>query len=389
MATTTTELPLEIIELIIDRLSEDRDALETCSLVALNWVRCTRSYLFSTAVLENTHSIPTLAELLESPLSTIVHAIRYLSIEVSFRCHFNREQANDYAPYLAAISTRLPSLESLEFVQHSLGVRSNRLSSEVTQIFLPPWSCFQSIRTLVFRSVETSPHLLGFISSFPNLRALEMNGVQSSLTSPGEQLLHIPPPNMLQNVRLSRCAAEEVLDWLLSYASSSSTKLSTSMLQLGGISDQQITSIAKYLTACGPILQHLSLSFRLSDRDFLSLDFCHNVSLRYLRLEPDLYFEVVSQLLCSIASTALEQIELVMPARGRLARLYLHDEKSWAKADRFLVGQESDNGLSIRVQLHRAIDEETIRAYLPLCTARGLISYVYKPVFYTGTYFSS
>ncbi|KAK7040593.1 hypothetical protein R3P38DRAFT_2895907 [Favolaschia claudopus] len=388
MATSTTELPLEIVELIIDHLFEDRDALETCSLVALDWVRCTRSYLFSTTVLENTHSIHTLLELLESPLSTVAHAIRHFSIEVSFRCHFNREQANDYAPYLALMSARLPLLESLEFVQHSLGVRSHRISPEVTQIFLPPWSCFQSIGTLVFRSVETSPHLLGFIASFPNLRALEMNGVQSSLTSLGKQLPHIPPPCMLQNLRLSRCAAEEVLDWLLSYASSSSTKLSTTLLQLGGISDQQITSIAKYLNVCGSILQHLSLSFRLSDRDFLSLDFSHNVSLRYLRLEPDLYFEAVPQLLCSIASTALEQIELVMP--GRLARLYSHDEKSWARVDRFLVGQEFDNGLSIRVQLHRAIDEETIRAYLPLCTARRLISYVYKPVLYTGTtYFSS
>jgi hypothetical protein len=75
----------------------------------------------------------------------------------------------------------------------------------------------------------------------------------------------------------------------------------------------------------------------------------------------------------------------VMP--GRLARLYPHDAKRWADLDRHLL-QPQFSRLLITVQLHKAIDEDVIRRCLPLCTARGIISYIYKPVLYSGSYFS-
>ncbi|KAF7340223.1 hypothetical protein MVEN_01941000 [Mycena venus] len=377
-------LPLEMVELVIDHLCDDREALQTCSLVSLQWVRATRVHLFRTVTLRNTLSIQTLVELLESPFSTTANAIRGISVEVGMHAHFSFTQykAENYAPYLMRLGD-ICRIESLHFVQDSSSFRVYGDNPVSSQIFLPPWSCFKSVQALSFTAVDTSLHLLGFIASFPVLRELEMDRLKQHWRLAESKDDEDTPPPQLRVVRLSRCATDVVLDWLRS--ENRNTQATCSVLELGGISDHQIASIAKFLHACGPVLWHLSLSLRLSNQDFLPLDLSHNTSLQYIRVEPDLYFEAVPHLLCSLGSASLEQIELVMP--GRLARLYPHDLKRWADLDRHLL-QSQFSRLSIIVQLHKAIDEEIIRGYLPLCTARGIISYVYKPVLYSGTYFS-
>ncbi|KAJ7652082.1 hypothetical protein DFH06DRAFT_1206724 [Mycena polygramma] len=375
--------PLEIVELVIDHLFDDRENLKTCSLVSFQWVPSSRLHLFRTVTLLNAHSIQTLVELLESPLSTLPHAIRNIYVEVGPHYSFNRRQAEDHSPYLTRLSDKC-CIESLEFVQHT-----SYRTSESSDIFLHPWSCFQHVRSLSLVGVLcASTNMTGFVASFPALRELKMDALLwRHVDAELEHFGRSPPipPVHLQAVRLSRCPLGVVLDWLLEVSGKShnpSSGLRCTLLELGGISDNQIDSVSRYLRACGPVLQHLSLSLRLSNQGFVPLDLSCNSNLRYVRLEPDLYFETLPHMLCSITSASLEHVELVMP--GRPARMYPHDANRWDDLDRYLL-QPRFTRFSITVQLHKAIDEEVIMNYLPLCTARGIISYIYKPVLSHGS----
>ncbi|KAJ6498073.1 hypothetical protein C8R47DRAFT_1317873 [Mycena vitilis] len=330
----------------------------------------------------NAHSIQTLVELLESPLSTLPHAIRNIYVEVGPHYSFNRGQAEGYSPYLTRLSEQC-CIESLEFVQHT----SYRISdSDSSDTFLHPWSCFGSVRSLsLVGPLCASTNMTGLIASFPALRELTMDRLLWRHFNI-EHINRSPPvpPEHLTTVRLSRCPSDVILNWLMENPRNPSVGRCTS-LELGSVSDDQIESVSRYLRACGPVLQHLFLSLRLSTEAFLPLDLSSNSNLRYVRMEPDLYFETLPHMLCSIKSASLEHVELVMP--GRPSRMYPHEANRWDDLDRYLL-QPQFSRLVVTVQLHKAIDEEVIMNYLPLCTARGIVSYTYKPVLSRGSYFS-
>ncbi|KAJ6569484.1 hypothetical protein B0H19DRAFT_1257126 [Mycena capillaripes] len=374
--------PLEIVELVIDHSFDDRETLRSCSLVSFQWGASSRLHLFRTVTFRNAHSIQTLVELLESPLSTLARAIRRVFVEIglNFKFNFTRDQVDNYAPYLTRFSD-VCAVESLQFIQHS-SPSGARAFSESYQLFLPPWSCFKSIRSLRFDAVDASANMKGFIASFPALRELEMDRMFWRSELWDQALSTIPPPH-LRAVRISRSPMDVILDWLL--LDSSHSPPTSRLLELSSISDRQTVSVARYVEACGPVLEHLSLSLRLSREDFVPLDLTRNTNLRYFRIEPDLYLEALPHMLCSLTSASLERLELVMPSR--LARLFPHDAARWADLDRHLL-QPQFSRLFIMVQLPKAIDEEVIREYLPMCTARGIISYTYKPMLYSGSYFS-
>ncbi|KAJ7037383.1 hypothetical protein C8F04DRAFT_1092256, partial [Mycena alexandri] len=366
-------LPPEIVELVIDRI-DDRDALRACSLVCLQWVPRSRIHLFGSVTVQNVYSIHTLVELLESPLSTLGRAIRHLSVELTraLVSSLGQERAEYAAPYLTRLSNAC-ALESLQFLHHQSGF------SSTSEIFLSPWLCFKSLQVLSIGAVWISPDVFGFIASFPKLRELEMDGAYWKYSASASKPPCMPPRN-LRVVRLSRCAADAVLDWLLP----ENLQPTCSSLTLRSISDSQLITLPRALKRCGAVLEHLSLTLRLAIQDFVPPDLSQNINLHYLRIEPDLYFEALPHLLCTLSSTSLELIELVMP--GRAARLQPHDADRWAELDRHLLRSQFSL-LLIKVQVHKAVDEDTIGEYLPLCCARGIVSFISKKVLYSYTRF--
>ncbi|KAJ7743851.1 hypothetical protein B0H16DRAFT_1560829 [Mycena metata] len=365
-------LPPEIVELVIDHI-DDRGALRTCSLVSLQWVLRCRIHLFRSVTVQNVYSIHTLVELLESPFSTLGGAIRHLSVELTraLVSSLGPERAEYAASYLTRLSNAC-ALESLQFFHHQSGFSSN------SEILLSPWSCFESLQVLSIGAVKTSPDVFDFIASFPKLRELEMDGAHWN-----HWVSKAPctPPKNLRVVRLSRCAADAVLNWLLP----ENLPPTCSSLTLGSISDSQLITLPRALKRCGPVLEQLSLTLRLVNHNFVPPDLSQNTNIRYLRIEPDLYFEALPHLLCTLTSTSLEQIELVMP--GRAARLQSHDAARWAELDRHLLRSQFSL-VSIKVQVHKAVDEDTIAEYLPLCCARGIVSFISKPVLYLTRFFA-
>ncbi|KAF7340231.1 hypothetical protein MVEN_01941800 [Mycena venus] len=361
--------PLELVDLVIDHSFDDHEILKICSLVSLECVRRSRLHLFHTVALRNTRSIQTLVELLESPLSTIACAIRCLSVDVGPHFDFVRGQAETYTPYLTRLNNTC-TIESLQFVSDRSDFRNLEF-----EIFLSPWACFKSVQFLTFGPVRTSPAMRGFIASFPILRELEMDNTFWRPTAAGKLAgwKQSPPSAHLQAVRLSRCASQAVLKWLLPESPQAAT---CSLLELCGIHDHTVLSIAKFLDACGPVLQHLSLSriIRLSTQA-IPLDFSCNTNLRYLRIEPQDFLEALPQLLCSLTSASLEQIELVKPVRRTLQHLDPHNAERWANVDHHFL-QPQFSRLLITVHLHQAFEEEIIRGYLPLCAARRIMSCV-------------
>ncbi|KAJ7924355.1 hypothetical protein B0H13DRAFT_1978033, partial [Mycena leptocephala] len=231
-------IPLEIVEL-------------SC---LLQWVPRSRLHLFRTVTLENMHSVATLVELLESPLSTLARAIHRLSVSAGLQ--FNEDQEENYIRRLRKIC----NVESLRFGS-GYGALNLKLSNS-------PWSCFTSVQflTLSFGAVVASASdLLTFIASFPMLRELEMDGLywdKWPVEQPVEERRQSTPPAHLIAVRLRYCAVDVILDGLL--PESSHSLPSCTSLTLGGISDCQMISVSRYLKACGPTLQHLSLTLQLS-----------------------------------------------------------------------------------------------------------------------------
>ncbi|KAJ7151702.1 hypothetical protein C8R46DRAFT_490971 [Mycena filopes] len=253
---TELVLPPEIVAIVIDHI-DDRDTLVTCSLVSLQWVSGSRFHMFRSVAVENMHAIHTLVELLESPLSTIRSAVRHLSVEVNYA--FADSLGVDQAAYTAPLLLRLSNactLKSLQFLHHHASFFSSTRSME-TALFFPPWSCFRSLQTLSI-GVWTSPDVIDFIaSSFPDLRELEIDGT-SSLPDLGQT--RAMPPRALRVVRLTRCDFETVLNWLLP----EHLQPSCSSLTLGSISDVQGTTVSRALHRCGPVLEDLSLTLRVS-----------------------------------------------------------------------------------------------------------------------------
>ncbi|KAJ7153635.1 hypothetical protein C8R46DRAFT_871869, partial [Mycena filopes] len=74
------DLPVEIRDKIID-YSKSRRTLAACSLVCRTWTDRTRYHLFQKSWLRVTyHNAPVIADLLWSPLCTIISQIRRLTL---------------------------------------------------------------------------------------------------------------------------------------------------------------------------------------------------------------------------------------------------------------------------------------------------------------------
>lgn len=372
-------LPLEIVELVIDCLFNRRETLKTCSLVSSQWVPRSRFHAFRTVTLRNAQSIETLVELLESPLSTMGCAIRHLCVEARIHLDFDSSEQQD------DILRRLNNLCAIESLQFNSFFRLFSGS----EVFLPPWSCFNSAQSLRFGAIDAFvPDLLEFIAFFPMLRELEMDGLfwdmsqsqRGRLESDYGRKPYIPPAH-LQALRLRCSVVDVLLDWLLKESAPN-----CSLLEFGDISDRHIGSVSQYFTACGPVLKHLSVSLRLSGEgtirsrhdilscslmfstDPISLNFSRNTNLRYLRIEPDRLFEILPKILSTLTSASLTHLELVMPSR----RVQL-DPETWANLDRHLL-QPRFSRLAITVHVPHPSDEEKLGRVLPLCAARGIIT---------------
>jgi hypothetical protein len=133
---------------------------------------------------------------------------------------------------------------------------------------------------LSFSAVDTSPDMFTFIASFPALRELEMNLVPYWGSQELDDQMPPTPPAHLHAVRLSRCPADVILDWLLPQSPHTVQPYFT-LLELGSISDIHIVSIPRSLNACGPFLQRLALSLRLSTQG--ATNFCCLIQTKYLK----------------------------------------------------------------------------------------------------------
>lgn len=153
-------VPIEIVEVIIDYLHNDKEALKACSLVSRRWVFSARYHLVYPIKLHH-KNISDFLDLLQSPCSKIAPSIRDLSF-------LSIVEERDWIPSaLSTIEKHLTHVTSLTL--H--GVRWSRLDSTTTASF---FRGFQSVTHLTIKAGAFSsfPQCVEFICSFPFLTTL-------------------------------------------------------------------------------------------------------------------------------------------------------------------------------------------------------------------------
>ncbi|KIJ96975.1 hypothetical protein K443DRAFT_681875 [Laccaria amethystina LaAM-08-1] len=184
-------VPIEIVEVIIDHLHNDNEALKACSLVSRRWVFSSRYHLVYPIKLHH-KNITDFLDLLQSPCSKIAPSIRDLSF-------ISIVQERNWMPSaLSTIEKHLTHVKNLTL--H--GVRWSRLDSTTTTSF---FRGFQSVTHLTVKAGAFSSfsQCVEFICSFPALTTLTANKCQwdSNTAAP-------PSPRFTLSRRLTTLAID-------------------------------------------------------------------------------------------------------------------------------------------------------------------------------------
>ena len=159
-------VPIEIVEVIIDHLHNDKEALKACSLVSRRWVFSARYHLVYPIKLHH-KNISDFLDLLQSPCLKIAPSIRDLSFLSVV------EERNWIPSALSTVEKHLTHVKSLTL--H--GVRWSRLDTTTTTSF---FRGFQSVTHLTIKAGAFSSfsQCVEFICSFPALTTLTANKCQ-------------------------------------------------------------------------------------------------------------------------------------------------------------------------------------------------------------------
>ena len=248
-----SQLPQEMIDMIIDFLYSEEDALAACSLVCRSWLPATRYHLFGhPRIVQNAKGYsPRYPEdnwrafilFLQQPHNPFLSYIRGAFIMV----------ATDLSPVVAALTRVSHRIKKLDIFYFDM-----RRTDEAVLNGLPTLFPYVADFAIAGSYLRFTQHIQ-FSSSFPSLKSLSM--YTSMFTMPARSSrVPIDPKNLLllETLRLQMTNPEEVLEWLLHTCSF--PHLKTFEIGLYGYSDKLNTFLATHKTT----LEHLCIIVRVA-----------------------------------------------------------------------------------------------------------------------------
>ncbi len=157
-------IPAELIEDILDELTDDQETLRNCSLVCHSWNSSAKSRLFAQATVRNGHSLEHALE----KISVVGPYIRSLTLYGGYNTGGWFDEVAMKLPYESM--TRVDTLKMESFIVHSLN-RQN-----VTTILFP---LFIRVRHLLLLNIRfpSDQGAMEWISASRSLRSLTLRSV--------------------------------------------------------------------------------------------------------------------------------------------------------------------------------------------------------------------
>ncbi|KAK0496450.1 hypothetical protein EDD18DRAFT_1388737 [Armillaria luteobubalina] len=336
-----TEIPAELVDVILEYLRDDTETMRTCNLVSKYWLQSSRRH--------------------------------------SFRVIVTAANQRQFIQLCANTNTFIPhTLRNIDFVLES----QPEAFSPRPRILSGPAGynlCTHKVRKVGTKSIHV---VLDFITSFPHLQSLSI--CDTSWTDPHEDIC-VSPIN-LDHLILCDCCQRDIFDWLYSLESIPLVP----HINLGySVRPADTQSIGRYLSHLEETLQALSFGFSSFDaggdaEDFyLSVDLGLNTALRHLRIDYFISNTEVSQvtsagpwivkILHQLNSAALGMVDLGI-APWLADGLDVQDEPiDWVDLDRLFSGRLAGVRLRFLVYGHARFEQVCtgLKARLASCCQRG------------------
>ncbi|KAJ7726156.1 hypothetical protein DFH07DRAFT_970604 [Mycena maculata] len=387
--------PTELIEQVIDNLSDDAFSIASCGLVCRQWTPRSRYHLFATPLDLQFSPLPgfskgrtepdikALKALARSPVQTFAPFVRALNV---------MGPIGDIYPTLMDLAP-LANIATLTVVCNGNG-RSIAIPPELEHLLRAVPLAFPRVRALHLIGGEfTLAQLTALACGFPALDALYLDPVRWAF----EDSTHRAAPRarpLPASVRTLDMGAGTgfyaVLPWIIAHGAPPA--LDTLCIETTSISIKDFAGLRDVLRVLGPTLRHLELFFITRDVDawwskrkavyitqYLTL--AHNPALRSVRcgVVPRYGAEICSALIASVLPTlcapALHCIALLLDRAGRAVYAPHGDALllvPWGDLDRLVAARPSVARLEVLHDLYPA-DEVLVTGALPRCEARGIV----------------
>jgi len=356
----TKELPIELVEAILDYLHDDKRALKMCSLVCKAWLHPTYRLLFYDTRL-SWYRFTTAFD--RQSKSTAVPFIRRLHIGYG-----PPHLWNEILPFLSGFhlitSLTLDTLYWDKIFPRVQSIISNRFTT-ITRLEL------QSLFTATFSE------LAQMICTFRCLENLILGSIYWCRTDTASSVLRLP--HRLHALELDGDDLTEILEWFCSFGQDLTLR-NLCLLNPWQHDEQVINALLQVL---GPSLD--SFRIRLTD---LALPIClhHNTHLRVLHIivRRGLEREIgLALILSSVISVRIEEISLsLLHPLGHSDGIF-HDcaPNEWGEVDAILARPQFLNLKSVSVRhaqdsLDSPDAEHPLEWFfdrLPLCHKRGIL----------------
>lgn len=252
---TVPRIPPEIQQMIVDLLSDDKDALRTCSLVDQAWLHLSRRHLFASVHLLKDRC-ESFRHLCHSPRGTVAPYISAISISSPKDADYMNESASfflDLVPYLPP----LPAVTSLEISSLSWQDASQQCLSFMAR-------CFSNLTELCIHLVEFrhSQQVLDLLSCF---QMLEKISIGATFATEDQASSSIPPPN-LRHLRVLRLrvgmhgsgAFRDIISWFI--PTNGLPAIQT--LSIAALDASLFLVVGSLLRGLGSTLKHLDIWFK-------------------------------------------------------------------------------------------------------------------------------
>ncbi|KAJ7199831.1 hypothetical protein GGX14DRAFT_467462 [Mycena pura] len=257
-AVKCVQLPPEIQEIIMDLLSDDKDALRTCSFVDQAWLHLSRRHLFASVHLLKDRC-ESFRHLCHSPRGAVAPYISTLSISSPKDADYMNESASfflDLVPYLPS----LPALICLEISSLSWQDASQQCLSSMAR-------CFSNLTELCIHLVEFShsQQVLVLLSCF---QMLEKLSIGATFATEDQASSSIPPPN-LRHLRVLRLrvglhgtgAFRDLISWFIP---TNGFQPAIQALSIASLESSMVPVVGSLLRGLGSTLKHLDIWFMSS-----------------------------------------------------------------------------------------------------------------------------
>ncbi|KAJ7651298.1 hypothetical protein FB45DRAFT_1079010 [Roridomyces roridus] len=360
-----SEIPGELVDSVIDLVSESRPTLTACSLVCRQWVHRSRYHSFSSIKLVRSQSVKldtvtTFLQILESPLVTIVPSVREV--------------------YLSHKTNRIPVLSIGDIIcllaRHGLTPTFLSISGRCNRLGRAgPFPSTTRIHLCLTDAVLTQ--MVDFIHDFGSLECLSLDlrerPVDHTVTTAKQRRKLRLPPSLCELRVVKPQALRSML--ALRYL-----PILTRLL-VHGTSESGWKDVGAYLSdpRVSSTLEHLTVEDGFTGEHSLpSLPTLRHLSIR----KPIPYIAyhastVVASLHRAAGARKLQTVELL----DSMAYSYgSADERKWPELDSMLADRIAFPCLRTVIVGAEDLDAgiKLVCALMPLCDAQGILSVQYR-----------